>query len=93
MEAGGGAMPLVASCGAMPRHDDGGVVGVAKASSTSRGDPRVRQVCVVAGAATASTTTRWSMVTGAATASVAASGRLQRRDGVAKWQRVKPRED
>ena len=71
MEAIGGAMPLVAGCGAMPQDDDGVVIGVARTSST----------------------TRWSMVTGAATASVAASGRLQRRDGVAKWQRVKPRED
>ena len=66
MEAGDGAMPWVASCGAMPQHDD----------------------CVVIGVARTSSMIRWSMVTGAATASVAASGRLRRCDGVVKWLRV-----
>ena len=40
---------------------------------------------VVIGVARTSAMIRWSMVTGAATASVAASGRLRRCDGVVKW--------
>jgi len=61
-------------CGAMPQDVDGVVIGAAKASSTSRGGRCLRQDEVVIGAArTSSTITRWSMVTGAATASSMAS--------------------
>lgn len=67
--AGSGAVPLMTGFGAMPRGDDGVVIGVAKAPSTSRGGCCVRQDDVVMDAVTASTTTRWCMVvSGAATA-------------------------
>ena len=58
--AGGGAMPLVAGCGAMLRGDDGVVIGVAKAPSTTRGGHCVWQDDVVMGAATASSSARRS---------------------------------
>jgi hypothetical protein len=67
-------MSLAAGCGAMLQDDYGVVIGVAKASSTSRGGRCVRQDGVVIGAARASSTTRCYMATGTATASSMASG-------------------
>jgi hypothetical protein len=62
-------MPRVAGCGVMPQDGDGVVIGIAKASSTSRGGRCVPQDGVVTGAATTSSTTRL----------------LQRCESVVKW--------
>ena len=51
-------------CGAMPQDDDSVVISVAKAWSASSGGRRVRHHAMVAGAAMASSTARWSMASG-----------------------------
>jgi hypothetical protein len=65
----GGRRRKVAGGGAMPLDGDGVVVGVAEASSTSRGDYCVRHDGAVTGAAMASSTARWCAVIGVVTAS------------------------
>lgn len=51
-------------CGAMPQDDDGVMISIAKAWSTSSGGRCMRHDAMVTGATMASSTTRWSMAGG-----------------------------